>query len=114
MQQMQQAEQENQRAELEAKREIEMEKIRIVEDNNIRDNDTKLMIAGMKEESNEFKEFNEINEVPFDSQKREELAENVRQFNEKQSLERDKFNFEKEKVKEDQRLKEKQIRKKGD
>jgi hypothetical protein len=113
-QQAQQAEQETQKAELDFRKQMEAEKIRIQEDNNVRDNETKLIIAGIQTDANIMNSTNSNSipeEVSFNPQKKAELAEKIRQFNEKQSLERDKFNFEKTATREDQRLKLKQINK---
>ena len=51
-------------------------------------------------------------DVEYSPEAKEELIEKIRQFNEKLSLERDKFNFEKVKHKDDVVLKNKQINKK--
>ena len=90
---------------------MEQEKIAISERNNIRDNETKLMIAGLNVEAGEEVEAGETGEVPFDAQKKADLEEKMREWDQKMSLERDKFNWEKVKGKEDLRLKEKQINK---
>jgi hypothetical protein len=112
--QAQQAEQEQFQAELEFKQQIEAEKLRIQEANNIRDNETKLLIAGINADTQANAQSiaeNTPNERPYDAQKQAELEEKIRQYNSNHQLEKDKFSFEKTKIKEDQRLKEKQINK---
>jgi hypothetical protein len=109
-QQQIQAEQDLQREEIQRKAELEQEKVRIQEANNIRDNDTKLAIAGMQVMDNEQLTIDN-EEAENRRQKTEELAEKKREFDIKQELEREKFNFEKIATREDQKLKLKQINK---
>ena len=71
---------------------------------NIRDNETKLLIAQMQISSSE--EEDGIEEIIPDPQKKEELLEKIRQFNEKLS-------FDKEKHTDDIRLKEKALNRKN-
>ena len=56
---------------------MEQEKIRITEDNNVRDNETKLIIAGINSEARN--EGSEMEETPFDPHKKAELEEKIRQ-----------------------------------
>lgn len=74
---------------------------------NIRDNETKLLIAQMGQYANE--ETSE--DVEYSPEAKAELGEKIRQFDEKMKLERERLIFEREKAKTDARLKEKQINK---
>ena len=78
--------------------ELRQAEINQKEQANIRDNETKILIAsiGSVEEDG-------IEEV--DSSKKEELLEKIRQFDEKLSLDKEKFSFEKEKHSDDVSLK---------
>jgi len=108
-QQQAQAEKEAQDKQLAQQAELEFEKVRIQEDNNKRDNETKLMIAGINSETEGTE--GTIAEKPFDPQKQADLAEKMRQYNLSHQLDREKFNFEKEATRKDQELKLKQINK---
>ena len=85
--------------------ELRQAEINQKEQANIRDNETKILIAsiGSVEEDG-------IEEV--DSSKREELLEKIRQFDEKLSLEKEKFSFEREKHSDDVSLKRQALRQK--
>ena len=85
--------------------ELRQAEINQKEQANIRDNETKILIAsiGSVEEDG-------IEEV--DSSKREELLEKIRQFDEKLSLDKEKFSFEKEKHSDDVSLKRQALRQK--
>jgi len=96
-QQSQQAEMESKQAESQAKIQSEREKIEAEERKNIRDNETKILIAQMQQFAGE--ETSE--DVEYTPEAKVELMEKIRQFNEKLSLERDKFSFDKEKHKDD-------------
>jgi len=82
-----------------------------LEDNNVRDNETRLRIAGINSNTQLMNNESAPEEKPYDSQRQAELEEKMRQFDDKQKLERDKFDFDKTSTREDQRLKEKQINK---
>ena len=71
---------------------------------NQRDNETKILIAQMQAN-------NSSNEQSDNEDSKAQLLENIRQFDQKIRLERDKFEFDKVKTKKDQELKEKQINK---
>ena len=85
--------------------ELRQAEINQKEQANIRDNETKILIAtiGSVEEDG-------IEEV--DSSKKEELLEKIRQFDEKLSLDKEKFSFEKEKHSDDVSLKRQALRQK--
>lgn len=86
---------------------------------NQRDNETKILVAEINAQAELalFKAKNEEMQGEDDGigemspLEREKFAESVRQFDTKMDLERDKFNFEKEKTRRDQALKLKQINK---
>ena len=80
-------------ADLEAKQAVEQEKMRITEENNIRDNETKVLIEQMKSYANE--EAKDFESEEYDPQKKEELAEKIRQFNEKMKFDREVFSKDK-------------------
>lgn len=76
---------------------------------NIRDNETKLIIANIQASSSG---DDGIKEQEFSEEARANLKEKMREFDEKIRLDREKFNFDKVKTEEELRLKEKQINKK--
>ena len=67
--------------------------MRITEENNIRDNETKVLIEQMKSYANE--EAKDFESEEYDPQKKEELAEKIRQFNEKMKFDREVFSKDK-------------------
>ena len=75
---------------------------------NIRDNETKLLIANMQSNSID----DGVQEPEFSEEAKASLKEKMRQFDEQLRLDKEKFKFEKTKTKEELRLKEKQINKK--
>ena len=75
---------------------------------NIRDNETKLLIANMQSNSID----DGVQELEFSEEAKASLKEKMRQFDEQLRLDKEKFKFEKTKTKEELRLKEKQINKK--
>lgn len=78
------------------------------EQSNIRDNETKLMIATIQANS-KYKSEDGIDE-PSPLEK-EALLEKIREFDEKHKLDKERLEFEKQKAETDARLKEKQINK---
>jgi len=94
--------------EMEMKSAVENRRLDVQEQANIRDNETKLIIAGLSQQSNE---EGLTEEQPFDLQKKQDLEEKIRQFDAKLSLDREKFNFDKDTTKEELKLKNKQINK---
>lgn len=106
-QQKAQAEQEAMQAQMQAQMQDKQAERELKDTMNIRDNETKLLIAQMGQYANE--ETSE--DVDYSPEAKEELAEKIRQFNEKMTLERDKFNYDKVKHQDDVKLKIKQINK---
>lgn len=113
-QEMQQMQQQSNKAQLEAEQakiekeaQIKEEEIQQRERANIRDNETKILLGQMAQFANE--ETSE--DVDYSPEAKEQLMEKIRQFDEKLKLEKERFSFEREKHKDDVRLKEKQINK---
>ena len=84
------------------------EEMQMKEQQNIRDNETKILIANIQANS---KVNDGIEEPEFSEEAKAKLLENIRQFDEKIKLDRERLNFDREKAKTDARLKEKQINK---
>ena len=81
---------------------------------NQRDNETKILVAQINAQAKVIDDLDDgINPDEYSQEAKDKLAEQIRQFNEKMKLDRDKFNFDKESKKEELRLKEKQINKKS-
>ena len=78
------------------------------EEANIRDNETKIVVANINAQS---KINDGIEEPEFSEEKKAELLEKIREFDKRLELDRERLNFDKEKAKTDARLKEKQINK---
>ena len=72
---------------------------------NQRDNETKILIAGMGSQSQE----DGIQEQEFSEESRANLLEKMREFDERLKLDRERHSFDKEKAQTDAKLKEKQI-----
>lgn len=85
------------------------EEIKQKEQANIRDNETKILVAQIG--ANNQSEDDGIQEPEFSEEARANLLEKIRQFDEKLKLDKADLEFRKDKAKEDSRLKEKQINK---
>lgn len=106
--QQQQFEQEQQIAQMNLQQKREELKQR--EDANIRDNETKILVANIQAQS--YEDFSDgIQESDFSEEAKANLREKIRQFDKKLELDKEKFEFEKQKARIDARLKEKQINK---
>lgn len=92
MAQQSEAQQQQFQQQMETEAAVEAEKLRIQEDNNIRDNETKILLEQIKSFANQ-----EVEEQGFeyDPQKKEELEEKIRQYNANLALEREKLREEK-------------------
>ena len=75
---------------------------------NIRDNETKIVIAQINS-SNKYNDG--IEEKEFSEEAKANLMEKIREFDEKLKLERERLSFDKEKAKTDAELKRKQLNK---
>lgn len=98
-----------QQQEIEQKSQIEQAKMQQEDMLNQRDNETKILIAQINASS---KEEDGIIEPEYSQEAKDKLMENIRQFDERIKLDRERLEFDKSKAKEDARLKEKQINKK--
>lgn len=102
-----QAEQQLKQAEIQSKAQLEQAKLEQEDKLNQRDNETKLIIAGMQQQNEDG-----IEEPEYSQEAKDKLAESIRQFNEKMKLERDRLAFDKSKANTDAELKREQIHKK--
>lgn len=98
-----------QQQEIEQKSQMEQAKMQQEDMLNQRDNETKIIIAQINASS---KEEDGIVEPEYSQEAKDKLMENIRQFDERIKLDRERLEFDKSKAKEDARLKEKQINKK--
>lgn len=98
-----------QQQEIEQKSQMEQAKMQQEDVLNQRDNETKILIAQINASS---KEEDGIIEPEYSQEAKDKLMENIRQFDERIKLDRERLEFDKSKAKEDARLKEKQINKK--
>ena len=109
--QAQQQQAEIQQQEIERKAQIEQAKMQQEDTLNARDNETKIQIALINAQSKNT-ENDGITEPEFSEEAKANLLEKMRQFDEKMKLDRERLAFDKDKAREDTRLKEKQINKK--
>ena len=107
-QQQRQEELQQQQQAVEMQLQQKQEEMQMKEQQNIRDNETKILIANIQANS---KVNDGIEEPEFSEEAKAKLLENIRQFDEKIKLDRERLNFDREKAKTDARLKEKQINK---
>ena len=98
-----------QQQEIEQKAQMEQAKMQQEDMLNQRDNETKILIAQINASN---KEEDGIIEPEYSQEAKDKLMENIRQFDERIKLDRERLEFDKSKAKEDARLKEKQINKK--
>lgn len=107
--QQQQLQQQQQIAEMQMQaQQAEME---LKDQINIRDNETKILITTMQQEVNTA-ENDGIQEPEYSQEAKDKLLQQIKEFDAKLKLDREKFEFEKQSKKEELRLKEKQIDKK--
>ena len=95
-----------QQQEIEQKTQLEAAKMQQENDLNMRDNETKIQIALINAQSKETGE-----EETFNEESKAKLLEQIREFDQRLKLDRDRLSFDKEKAKIDASLKEKQINK---
>lgn len=100
-----------QQQEIERKNQLEQAKLQQENTLNQRDNETKILIAQMQLESKNL-ENDGIEEPEYSQEAKDKLMEQIRQFDEKLKLDRDKFNFDKRKHEDDVELKRKALNKK--
>ena len=77
---------------------------------NIRDNETKILVATISANANV---DDGIEEPVYSQEAKDKLMEQMREFDSRLQLDRDRLDFDKQKAKTDARLKEKQINKKS-
>jgi hypothetical protein len=94
-----QAEQQMQQQQMEMQAQMEQAKMEQADKLNMRDNETKLLIANMGQAADG------IEEPEYSQEAKDKLAESIRQFNEKLSLDKKKLDLEKEKNKADNETK---------
>lgn len=116
-QQQQQQQMQVQQQQIEQQAQTEQQKMQFEDLINQRDNETKILIAEINSQA-EAQRFAMMNDdtdgvEPMSEKDREAFKESIRQFDKRLQLDRDKFNFEKEKTRKDQELKLKQINKKS-
>lgn len=110
-QQTQQQQMQMQQQIAQQQQQTEMTKMQLEDKLNQRDNDTKLAIASMSAQANSQQAENDGVIEPDSSEGRDKLMEQIREFDEKLRLDREKFEHEKFKTREELRLKEKQMNK---
>ena len=103
--QSQQAQLEMQQQELERRTQLEQSKLEQEDTLNQRDNDTKIQIAYINAMNNN----DYSDEETFSEEARANLLEKMRQFDERIKLDREKFEFDKDKARTDAKLQEKKI-----
>lgn len=106
--QAQQEQLQQKQAEIEQKAQLEQAKLQQEDTLNMRDNETKLMIANLQAASKNYEE-----EPEYSEENKKDLQEKIRQFDEKIKLDREKFEFEKNKSKEELAIKRQQVKKKN-
>lgn len=107
-QQMQQQQLKAQQEQAQMEAQMKEAEMQLKDTMNQRDNETKILIAGMGSQSQE----DGIQEQEFSEESRANLLEKMREFDERLKLDRERLSFDKEKAQTDAKLKEKQINKK--
>ena len=105
-----QAEQEIQQQEIQAKMQLEQSKLELQDAMNQRDNETKLMIAGINAQSKQ-NEDDGIAPDDYSQEAKDKLKEQMREFDARLDLDRQRLKFDKQKAETDAGLKRQQIRK---
>jgi hypothetical protein len=103
-QQAQQAQQET----LEAKRQMEQAKMEHEDRLNQRDNDTKIIVANIQHNADDG-----IEEIEYSQEAKDKLAETIRQFDARLSLDKDRLKLEEKKTKEDLEIKRAALKKRN-
>ena len=102
-----------QQQEAQMKQEAEMAKMELEDTLNQRDNETKILVAQIAASVKVNQGDTDGIQEPMSEEAREKLKEQIRQFNAKLELDRDRLNFDKDKAKTDAELKRQQINKKS-
>ena len=111
--QAQQQQLEVQQQEAKMKQEAEMAKMELEDTLNQRDNETKILVAQIAASVKVNQGDTDGIQEPMSEEAREKLKEQIRQFNAKLELDRERLNFDKDKAKTDAELKRQQINKKS-
>lgn len=111
--QAQQQQLEVQQQEAQMKQEAEMAKMELEDTLNQRDNETKILVAQIAASVKVNQGDTDGIQEPMSEEAREKLKEQIRQFNAKLELDRERLNFDKDKAKTDANLKRQQINKKS-
>ena len=111
--QAQQQQLEVQQQEAQMKQEAEMAKMELEDTLNQRDNETKILVAQIAASVKVNQGDTDGIQEPMSEEAREKLKEQIRQFNAKLELDRERLNFDKDKAKIDAELKRQQINKKS-
>ena len=111
--QAQQQQLEVQQQEAQMKQEAEMAKMELEDTLNQRDNETKILVAQIAASIKVNQGDTDGIQEPMSEEAREKLKEQIRQFNAKLELDRERLNFDKDKAKTDAELKRQQINKKS-
>ena len=111
--QAQQQQLEVQQQEAQMKQEAEMAKMQLEDALNQRDNETKILVAQIAASVKVNQGDTDGIQEPMSEEAREKLKEQIRQFNAKLELDRERLNFDKDKAKTDAELKRQQINKKS-
>lgn len=80
---------------------------------NMNDNETKILVAQIAAQAKANNETDGIVPEEYSQEAKDKLAEQIREFDQRLKLDRDRLEFDKSKAKEDVRLKEKQLNKKS-
>ena len=110
--QAQQQQLEVQQQEAQMRQEVEMAKMELEDTLNQRDNETKILVAQIAASIKVNENDTDGIQEPMSDEAREKLREQVRQFDARLALDRDRLNFDKDKARTDAELKRKQINKK--
>ena len=111
--QAQQQQLEVQQQEAQMKQEAEMAKMELEDTLNQRDNETKILVAQIAASVKVNQGDTDGIQEPMSEEAREKLKEQIRQFNAKLELDRDRLNFDRDKANTDAELKRQQINKKS-
>ena len=107
------AQAQQQQLEVQLKQEAEMAKMELEDTLNQRDNETKILVAQIAASVKVNQGDTDGIQEPMSEEAREKLKEQIRQFNAKLELDRERLNFDKDKAKADTELKRQQINKKS-
>lgn len=102
-QQQQQEQNKLQQQQMEQEAALEQAKMEQEDRLNQRDNDTKIVVATINAEAKEYDDG--IVEPEYSQEAKDKLMENIRQFNERLSLDKDRLAFDKEKARTDAKIK---------